>query len=227
MQKTAALSALSLVLFAAGIARAQPAPGAASTDADLARAADAPRYSFGVRVGGYGFRNTSEPDAGTWDDCRMDGAGLFAQRSLGRHLFAEAAFDLYTAVEGTPTAEMPVPGMDRISGLTTVAGGARIPWRWFSPYVQVGMGLEVTRVKMAAEGLQQHQVLPMGFFGVGADLRVTDHLSVGGNIRSNLMKHFDHDGGAAAREAGEAGPGEMSGEYEAAAQGQFFVRYEM
>ena len=225
MQKITALITLSLVLLAAAVARAQPA--APSADTDLSRTADAPRYAFGVRVGGYGFRNTSEPDAGTWQDCRMDGAGVFAQRSLGRHLFAEAAFDLYSAREGTPTAEMPVPGMDRLSGITTVAGGARIPWRWLSPYVQVGLGLEVTRVKMASEGLEQHQVLPMGFFGVGADLRISDHLSVGGNIRSNLMKHFDHDGGAAARQAGDAGPGEMTGEYEAAAQGQLFVRYEM
>src|SRR5262245_57554080 len=82
-------------------------------------------YSFGARAGGYGFRNTEDPQMGQWDDCRMDGAGIFGQRSFTRHLFAEVGFDLYTARDAMAVEGMPDP-MDRISGITTVAGGARV-----------------------------------------------------------------------------------------------------
>jgi hypothetical protein len=164
-------------------------------------------YSFGARAGGYGFRNTEQPDQGAWDDCRMDGAGVFGQRSLTRYLFAEVGFDLYTAQD--PTL------MDRISGITTVAGGARVPWRWVQPYVQLGVGLEVTRVEMPEHDLVDRAVLPMGFVGVGAELFATEHLSLGANVRTNVMKHFDHGGG------------EMTGELEAAGQGQLFLKYQI
>jgi hypothetical protein len=55
----------------------------------------------------------------------------------------------------------------------------------------------------------------MGFLGVGAELWPTEHLSVGANVRTNMMKHFDHTGD------------QMTGELEAAGQGQLFLKYQI
>ncbi len=183
-------------------------------------------YSVGARVGGYGFRNTQHAELERWDDCRMDGMGIFAQRTFTPYLFAEAGFDFYTASDAVPEPGMTAPHMDRISGVTTVAGGARIPWRWLSPYLQVGLGMEITRVEMASHGLNDRAVLPMGFLGVGADLRITRRLSVGANARTNLMKHFVHGADLHTHDDATENHTEMEGEFEAAAQGQIFVRYE-
>ena len=205
-------------------AAAQPADG----DGVPVVTADAPaaRYSFGIRAGGYGFRNTQHEELGEWDDCRMDGAGVFAQRTFTPYLFAEAAFDLYTAKDATANEAMPA-AMDRISGITTVAAGARVPWRWVQPYVQLGVGLEVTRVEMPEHGLEDRGVYPMGFLGIGAELFATDHLSLGANVRTNVMKHFDHGGDGHTHDAGEPAHPEMSGELDAAAQGQLFLKYQI
>jgi hypothetical protein len=223
MNRVAAVVSTALLLGLGSIARADPPPQSVS--------ASRARHAFGVRFGGYGFRNTEHAGLGHWDDCPMDGLGLFAQRTLSRHLFAEAGFDLYTARNGTPTAEMPVVGMDRISAITTIAAGARIPWRWVSPYVQIGLGLEVTRVEMPAHELRESAVQPMGFLGFGAELRITRQLAFGANARTNVMVHYDHGGAGHSHDGGAASldgaAEEMTGEYEAAAQGQIFVRYEL
>lgn len=219
MTRNAALF-LALPLLAA-------APGAASADTPPDTGVEsAPfqgRFSFGARAGGFGFRNTEHSDAGKWDDCRMDGIGVFAQRSFTPHLFAEAAFDLYTAADATPTAEMPEPAMDRISGITTVAAGARMPWRWVQPYVQLGVGVEVTRVEMASHDAEDRAVSPMGFVGFGAEVRPTERFSIGAAARTNLIRHYEHGPMAADGEHEHS----MDTEYEAAAQGQLFVKLEM
>lgn len=218
MTKTAALlAALSTIALAPGWARAQ--------DPEVEASAPEARYAFGARVGGYGFRNTEHAGAGEWDDCRMDGFGLFAQRTLTRYLFAEAGFDLYSAADPVPSDDMVEPGMDRISGVTTVAAGARIPWRYFSPYVQAGLGLEITRAKMAEHGLEDRAVVPMGFVGIGAELRVTQKFSIGGNVRTNVMKHYVHD--EQSLDLNAEPTVDMRSEFDTAAQGQIFVRYEM
>jgi hypothetical protein len=206
-------------------------PALAGADPDAAEpsvsASPSPvRYSFGVRAGGYGFRNTQHAELGEWDDCRMEGAGVFAQRSFTRHLFAEVGFDLYTAKDAIATDGMP-GAMDRISGITTAAGGARIPWRWVQPYVQLGVGLEVTRVEMPEHGLDDRAVVPMGFLGVGAELFATEHLSIGGNIRTNVMKHYSHGGNGHEHDAADPAHTEMTGEFDAAAQGQLFLKYQI
>ena len=223
MQSTAAaLFALLASAAAAPLANADTEPAHL-----ISRGPSAADYAIGARVGGYGFRNTQHADVGKWDDCRMEGMGVFAQRSVTRNFFVEAAFDLYTARDGTPTAEMPIPGMDRISGTTTVAGGARVPWKWFSPYVQLGVGVEVTRVEMASHGLSDRAVLPTGFFGIGTDLRLSKSLSLGGNIRNHVMKHYVHGNDGHMHEADDGGHTEMAGEYDTAVQGQLFVRYQL
>ena len=227
-QIAALLLAGATLLTLGGTAAGEPTDGGPAGDAEPAVTGTAPaaRYSFGVRAGGYGFRNTQHAELGEWDDCRMEGAGVFAQRTLTRHLFAEVGFDLYTAKEATA---MPgaVGAMDRISGVTTVAGGARIPWRWVQPYAQLGVGLEVTRVEMPEHGLEDRAVVPMGFLGAGAELFATEHLSIGANVRTNLMKHYEHGGDGHAHDGGEPAHIEMSGEFDAAAQGQLFLKYQI
>jgi hypothetical protein len=214
MTRIAAILLGSMTLFAPALARADQATATATSSVD---------YSFGARVGGYGFRNTAHPEQGDWDDCRMDGLGVFGQRSFTRHLFAEVGFDLYTAQDATGAD---TPGaMDRISGITTVAAGARIPWRWVSPYLQVGLGLEVTRVEMPEHGLRDSAVVPMGFLGIGLELRATENISLGGNVRTNVMKHYDHGGDA--HDPGDTSHTEMTGELDAAAQGQLFLKYQI
>lgn len=222
MKRIAAVSSLVFGLAAsAGTAGAEPA-GRAEVEAD-----DVVRHGFGFRLGGYSFRNTEHPELGEWDDCPMSGIGLFAQRTLNRYFFAEAGFDLYTADDATPTEEMPVPGMDRISGVTTVAAGARIPWRWVSPFVQAGLGVEITRVEMPAHGLEDRAVLPTGFVGIGADLRITRRFALGINVRTNVMAHYEHGPGAHSHdEGGDTADNGMTREYDAAAQGQVFFKYE-
>ena len=189
-------------------------------------------YSFGMRVGGYGFR---QPEGADWNDCRMSGIGAFGERSIGRHAFVEGGADLYFAE--TQETALPVPqGMDRMSGLFTVAGGLRMfPGARASTYVQLGAGLELTEVRMT-EGDHQHAhtlALPMGFVGIGADLKISRRLHLGASLRTYVMGHFAHDHGAetgalpVAKHDGTypADAPAMTPEPEAAAQGQFYVRY--
>ena len=221
-QIAALLVGTATFLTLTGLAGADPDDAAPAVTA----AAAPVRYSFGVRAGGYGFRNTQHAELGEWDDCRMEGAGVFAQRSFTRHLFAEVGLDLYTAKEATDPATM-ATAMDRISGITTVAGGARVPWRWVQPYVQLGLGLEVTRVEMPEHGLDDRAIVPMGFLGVGAELFATEHISIGGNIRTNVMKHYSHGANGHVHDASDPAHTEMTGEFEAAAQGQLFLKYQI
>lgn len=176
------------------------------------QAARAQTWTFGGRVGGYGFRAVTPDGQTTWDDCRMDGSGVFAQRSLTRHAFVEGGLDLYNA-RGT---EVMTEGMDRLSAHATVAGGLRMfPGRLVSPYVQVGVGAEYTDVEMGQH--EETRVLPSGFFGIGADVRLGRHLRAGMNVRFHMMGHFDH----------HADGEEMPVDAAPATQGQFFLAYEM
>jgi hypothetical protein len=182
-------------------------------------------HSFGFRVGGYGFRNTTHPDKGEWDDCRMNGVGLFGQRTLTKHLFAEAAFDIYSAEDLEEQLDSGAPVMDRVSGIGTLAGGAKMSMGRFTPYIQAGLGLEMTRVRMGE--FEERKVFPMGFIGLGADLRITGSLHIGANLRTNVMRHYAHDGGELLQSAGGDRGHEMASEYDTAAQGQFFLKYTM
>ena len=171
----------------------------------IATPAAANEWGFGARVGGYGFRDHQ----GGWEDCRMDGVGVFAERRFGRHLFAEAGLDQYNAKADTIAREE----MDRTSTHATVAAGLRAPHRWISPYIQLGAGVELTSVSM--HGHHEDRTLPSGFFGIGLDVRLTSHLRVGMNLRIHSMGHFDHHSE------------EMTVEQTPASQGQFFLRYDM
>jgi hypothetical protein len=172
--------------------------------------------TFGGRVGGYGFR-----DAGRWDDCRMDGVGLFADRSFGQHAFVEVGLDMYHATGDTVMLE----GMDRLSTQVSVAGGLRMfPSSIVSPYIQVGVGAEVTHVHMAEAGHAGDHVLPLGFVGVGGDLKIGQHLQLGANVRFHMMAHFDHEHAVVGAEEEDH---EMDISTGAAAQVQFFAKYRL
>jgi hypothetical protein len=173
-------------------------------------------YSAGFRVGGYGFRDTHGTDSDQWDDCRMNGLGVYAQRTMSRHLFAEAALDTYFAANPTQV-EGAEPAMDRVSGIVSIAGGARIPFRWASPFVMLGTGVELTRVRMVGHD-ESSGAYAMGFFGVGVDVHPTPKLSLGAAIRVNTMKHFEHDDIVVDH-------AEAKSVYDLASQGQFFARY--
>ena len=150
------------------------------------------RHSFGFRVGGYGFRNIQPGQEGEWNDCRMNGVGVFGQRDLSRHFFAEAGVDMYFVDNTVFGADGPEYPLDRESGILSVAGGARMfPDSRISPYVQLGVGLEVTRAVLPAESEKHVGVYPMGFAGLGANVRVTRKLALGANFRTNVMRHFD------------------------------------
>lgn len=193
--------------------------------------------SFGVRVGGYGFRRTEGDRRNAWDDCRMNGMGAFAVRNLGRNAFVEGGVDLYFS-EAFPLE--PAEGedsMDRLSSLFTIAGGLRMaPAARISAYAQVGGGLELTKVEIEPLGgatIKDERALPVGFVGVGGDLRVSERLRLGMNLRAYVMGHFEHghDGAhAIARDQDDAVPSNgadhgLAVEPEVAAQGQFYVQY--
>ena len=179
--------------------------------------------NMGVRVGGYGFREATNPAAeeksGTgWQACRMNGLGVFANRSMGKNFFVEGGLDTYFT-ESFPTSEAmgsyDTP-IDRSSALLTVAAGARLMTESIiSPYIQMGIGAELTPVSLPALGLEDNALLPMGFFGVGANLRVTDRTFVGASFRVNAMGYYDD----------AQFQSELKPELELATQGQFYASF--
>jgi hypothetical protein len=204
----AGLALASLLLSVGGAARAD--------DQD-----DATEWLLGFRIGGYGFRDVQGDAGGRWQDCRMNGLGVFGQRDfLGRHLHVEAGFDIYFATHRRDHNQ----GMDRVSGLLSAAVGGRIiPDAVVSPYAQLGTGLEITRVELEGLGSGTRTV-PLAFLGIGADLQI-HRFSAGLNIRANLMAQFphDHEPGAPAHDHG----GLPGTEMEVAAQMQFYAAYRL
>ncbi|MSP15998.1 MAG: hypothetical protein EXR73_05200 [Myxococcales bacterium] len=185
--------------------------------------ADLVGATVGARVGGYGFRQPATETGGHtgWEDCRMNGLGLFAQANfLG--LFGEAGIDTYFAdafprsghAHDASDGAADALAMDRSSTLVSAAVGVRMfPWLPVSPYLQLGAGVELTRVSLPEAGLEDSRVLPLGFIGVGGDLKVGRRLRLGANLRVHVMGHFEHDGST------------LEPEPELAAQGQFYVSY--
>jgi hypothetical protein len=180
--------------------------------------------AIGGRVGGYGFREqaSGSGDRSRWDACRMNGIGVFAQKELPGPFFLEVGLDAYFSEDfplGSSDAhsDYETP-LDRLSALTTVAAGVRwFPRAIVSPYVQIGAGAEVTRVRAPELSLEDSYVLPMGFFGIGAELRAGSRLRLGANLRVNLMGYFDDD----------ALMTRFDPQAEIAAQGQFYAKYEL
>ncbi|MDX2090878.1 MAG: outer membrane beta-barrel protein [Kofleriaceae bacterium] len=181
----------SLVLAVATLA------SSAAVAEPLAATASAPApstYELGVRVGGYGFRRDGDPRPGEgWTECRMNGFGVFGGRTLTGPLFVEAGLDMYTSADGADPMDLPV---DRTSGLFSAAIGARTQiTSWLRGYVQVGGGMEITKVSVpyGDTRIRDTKAMPEGFFGMGMDLRIAARTHVGASFRALLMGNFDYD----------------------------------
>ena len=79
----------------------------------------------------------------------------------------------------------------------------------------MGIGAEVTRVSLPALALEDTALLPMGFFGAGASLRVTDTMQVGASLRVNAMGYYDD----------AQFQTKLEPELELATQGQFYASF--
>jgi hypothetical protein len=189
-----------LAFVVAALVAAPPLAAADPADAtSVIAAATAPSvYDVGFRVGGYGFRREGDPTPGEgWNECRMDGIGVFADRTLRGPLYLELGLDGYTSSTLFETAaqKMDAP-IDRISLLVSVAGGARTQLtRWLRGYVQVGAGVELTHVSMpyGSDGtIRDDLALPEGFFGIGGDIRVARGTYVGASMRVLVMGNFNY-----------------------------------
>lgn len=182
---------------------------------------DALRPGFGARVGGYGFRH--EDGQGTWDDCQMNGFGVFGTLDYNRHLFGELGVDFYHAAPGVVEA-----GMDRISTHTLAGVGLRmLPDFVISPTAQLGGGVEWTRIEMGEAATSG--VYPLGYIGLGAEVNATQHFKLGATFRMLLTAHPAHDASAHSHDTSEPPDAHVAGsvetEAELAAQAQFFLRY--
>ena len=151
--------------------------------------ASADDFEIGARVGGYGFRRDFEKP---WDECRMNGMGVFGARALPGPLFVEAGIDMYSSVDPQPT-DLP---LDRTSGLFSGAIGARSQFAtWLRGYVQLGGGLELTRVSVpyGNERISDNKALPEAFFGIGLDIKLAKTTYLGSSFRTLVMGNFDYD----------------------------------
>jgi hypothetical protein len=194
----ARLAASCLATFTTLATLAALAAPAAADPTALHASAPALADGFGARVGGYGFRRDRGGTRSAWDECRMNGLGVFADHALRGPLFVEAGLDLYFSEsfpQQRPAGDLPI---DRSSGLLSAAIGARAQFTgWLRGYVQLGAGVEATRVAVpygdAGVMIRDTKVMPEGFLGLGGDLRVGSHTYVGANLRTLVMGNFDYD----------------------------------
>ena len=196
-----------------------------------------PTYDLGVRIGGYGFKREGDSRPGEgWTECRMNGVGVFATRALRGPLFVEGGLDAYSSAEfptGGTSQDLPI---DRMSGLVSVAMGARTQVAsWLRGYVQLGGGVELTRVSIPYGDLQtlrDNKVMPEGFIGAGLDLRIAHGTYVGASFRTLVMGNFDYDPALLQKmDQWSFGAPDKDKVFDAspdlAAQGQFYVRRDL
>jgi hypothetical protein len=192
--------------------------------------------SVGFRVGGYGFRRENSSSLGgensAWDQCRMNGLGLFGTHTLTGPLFVEAALDTYFSTGQAQASDLPI---DRQSALVSISGGVRTQvTSWLAGYAQLGIGMELTRVAVQygdAGSIRDNKVLPDGFFGIGGDLRIARGTYVGANLRTLVMGNFDYDPARLQMQNPWVAAPRSSDVFSAspalAAQGQFFIRHDL
>lgn len=208
-----------------------PLTASAEPEPMVERTVTESRYAFGARVGGYGFRREEGDRRNAWDECRMNGLGVFGERTLRGPAFVEAGLDLYFSESfpmANPETDLPI---DRMSGLVTAAIGLRAdgPWRT-SGYAQLGAGLELTKVSVpyGDDRIQDAMALPAGFLGFGGDIQVGKRTYLGANLRAHVMGNFDYDPDDLETQPGWTSPPSAAEVFapspDVAAQGQFYVR---
>lgn len=231
------LTAAIPIIAAVTLATPAHADSLFGNDARRDRAADTKarglelRPGFGARVGGYGFRHR-DGSSEKWDDCRMQGFGLFGTVDLGDHFFTSLGVDLYHAAPET-VAE----GMDRDSTHGLLGAGVRMfPHFILSPQLEAGGGLEWTRLSTGAGTTEA--VLPVGFLGLGVALHVTPQFDLGAAVRvlaTTQPMHAEHASASAAltgdlgqsRQALEGDHGSPELGFGVATQGQIFALYRL
>lgn len=189
--------------------------------------------AVGVRIGGYGFRRDEGDRRDAWDECRMNGLGVFATKALGPALFVEAGLDGYFSepwpMQGRPD-DLPI---SRASALLSTALGARMALHpRLGAYVQVGVGVELTAVQVPygdAASIAAHKVLPDAYLGVGGEVRLFGGTFAGASLRLHAMGNFDYDPAKLEMQPGWQVPPAAAEVFDAsadvAAQGQFYVRH--
>ncbi len=188
--------------------------------------------SIGFRIGGYGFRREgASSETQSWDQCRMNGLGLFGNRTVHGPLFVEAGLDTYFSTNQAQPTDLPI---DRQSALVSVAGGVRTQvTSWLRGYAQLGVGLELTRVAVpyGDSTIRDSKALPDGFFGIGGDIRIAQGTYVGASMRTLVMGNFDYDPARLQMTNPWVAPPKASDVFAAspgfAAQGQFYVRRDL
>jgi hypothetical protein len=222
------LSVLAAALLTPAAALAEPAE-------IIAKSADKPTYELGFRVGGYGFKREGDNRPGKgWTECRMNGVGVFGGRTLAGPLFVEAGLDMYSSADlplGAEPGDLPI---DRTSGLVSTAIGARTSFTsWLRGYIQLGAGVELTRVSVpyGDQRIRDSKVMPEGFFGAGVDLKITKGTYLGASFRTLVMGNFDYDQNRLDPDMGWVAPPPASDVFDpspdVAAQGQFYVRHDL
>ena len=183
-------------------------------DVEETAASSGPEISLGARIGGYGFRQLNESqDSVNWENCRMNGVGVFGALDFSNQFFGELSLDFYHAT-GPTLAQ----GIDRLSLHGVVSGGYRLlPGAIISPNVHVGGGMEWTKVEVY--GIESQKLAPVGFAGIGGEINVA-RFHFGLNIRANAMQLPVYDW-----EAGQNLSDEVSYETEVSGQMLFSVRY--
>jgi hypothetical protein len=189
-------------------------------------------YSIGFRIGGYGFRR-AEGDVGVneWNECRMNGLGVFVDRAVRGPWFAEAGLDTYFSIGQGEATDLPI---DRQSVLLSVAGGVRTHFTsWLGAYAQLGAGVELARLSVPYAGstISADKAMPDAFFGVGLDLRLTRHTYAGAAFRMLVMGNFDYNPDQLQMANQWVAPPPSSQVFSAtpdlAAQGQFYLRRDL
>lgn len=189
-------------------------------------------YAVGVRVGGYGFRPEGDPGGAGWNQCRMNGVGVFGDRGVGGPVFVEAALDTYFSL---PPASGDLP-IDRTSALVSAAAGVRAQLApWLRGFVQLGLGAELTRVSVpygdGGARIRDEKLLPDGFFGVGLDVRLGTRTMLGASAKTHVMGTFDYDPAQLAMPNAWIAPPPAGVVFDAspglAAQAQFYLRREL
>lgn len=199
-------------------------------------AADDGLWAMGARVGGYGFRRDSPqgPGQGTqdWNECRMNGIGVFGQRVLRGPLFVEAGLDTYSSVGQGAANDLPI---DRQNALVSIAAGARTAFTpWLRGYIQLGAGVELARLSVPyGDGTTIHdnKAMPDGFVGIGADVRVAHGTFLGATMRTLVMGNFNYDPARLQMANAWVAPPPANDVFSAsptlAAQAQFYLRREL
>ncbi|MEZ4373673.1 MAG: outer membrane beta-barrel protein [Polyangiaceae bacterium] len=229
MKRLATMCVFGVAVAATGIASAETA-GQAAKDQPAAEGSYPDgflRPGFGARVGGYGFRQAD--GEGVWDNCRMNGVGVFGTLDLNRHVFGEVGLDFYSAAPETNDQ-----GLDRVSTHGTLGIGLRmLPDFIVSPYAELGGGVELTRIEALQDGetvMSHSGAYPVGYIGFGLEINATENLKLGGAFRmlATVLPVYGEsqgDGSWKWNDTAVSSGGKIETQSDFAAQGQLFVRY--